>query len=1196
MSGIVKSFKNLQAKINANVKVKKRNILLYVAIFLIFLLAIGIRLSPLIRGEMLIKAFDPWIQYYNAQFIADHTLYEYFHWHDLKSWNYNGGVDRFALFPGLNFTSVAFYKILNFLGFSVDVYTVCYFFPAFMGGLTVLAIYFLGKEVLDEKCGLFAAFFLALSPGHIQRTVAGFYDNETIGVFAILMVFLFFLKTIRTGKISYSILGGMFVGYLNLSWGGATFIDYIIPLIVLLLIIMNKYDRKVLIAYAGIQGTGIIISSMYVYFNYGDLFNSLEIGGMFLFTILLILYHRFYLKRGEYPKLYKKSMSIFKWLLIPGTIVVAIIIWAYPDLIPFGFGDKFQSILNPLIRESIAFYASVAEHAPSAWSSIYYNTLIPLMLIPLGVYFCFRRNIAADVFLLVYILLAFYFTSSMTRIILVFAPAAALIGSYGLVNVLKVFGSYLGEKKVGFSKKRRKLSRKTKMMGKTEIVGVYVLVGFLCIAQIVHTTDVATTQMSYSQLTPGGALYDWQESLMWMRSNLPGDTVVVSWWDYGYWLTPIGNVTTVCDNNNLHVSTDGLVGMSFMQTNELYSAEILRLLGADYVLVYFGYFYNALGGDEGKWQWMLRICNNHYEKYLKMGLWKPNWAYNSVFDESEYVNQTSGKYRDKWFDSTLVKLLFQGLPTRNTGQFQQGTIIYNFLQQLYNLDDSGNTWLSHIPTDSFGYANYDLKTLDLAHLSPNGLVKIYKVDYSALESDISLDNPKVFNNGYGICDVKNTGLEDVFISKVSINGIEYNHILDNSSDFKLTAGEEDTILIDTVSKGTIFNESDTAQITVTAQTEDFVFTESTSNLFVQEPSGEVKILREGSKVVFNETTGKHDVYLQVKNTGTDMVLLSNFYINSPAFGFGDVEFLEGNFLLQPNEDSLAYLTNPSVSFSPVGTINNISVVTWSNFTDTTLFSSNIQNENFEYGLRILPEERIISPELSTQTNETSRIHIPMTNNTYAKLNDTTSIQLKIKNTGNNIFTLSEIELLDNLWTSIDTSEYDWAPIDGDYFISKDEEKLVEINITENLFDLNNEVGVKIIGLFDGDRVASDCGFLHFMNSTADLEIIEQVNGFNATFVYNNTVGNILIKNVGNHSLTIDLSTSHSILVNSSAVLDKTFLQGDSFLDIQDTALISFKINETAVGELEVGDVITIKVQTEEGIFETIQIIIKEKNE
>ena len=198
---------------------KKQNIFFFLAISLIVIIAIMIRLTPVLRGPTLIKAFDPWMQYYHAKYISNHSLYEYFHWVDKKSW-YPEGYQRAKTRPGLPFTAVVIWMILNFIGIPVSIYDVCYYFPAFMGGFTVLAIYFLGKEVYNRGCGLFAAFFLAFNTGHMQRTMAGFFDNETIGVFATLMIFLFFLKAIKTGKFTHSIIGGIFLGYLSLSWGG----------------------------------------------------------------------------------------------------------------------------------------------------------------------------------------------------------------------------------------------------------------------------------------------------------------------------------------------------------------------------------------------------------------------------------------------------------------------------------------------------------------------------------------------------------------------------------------------------------------------------------------------------------------------------------------------------------------------------------------------------------------------------------------------------------------------------------------------------------------------------------------------------------------------------------------------------------------------------------------------------------------
>ena len=272
---VATSLKNTKDRIRASVSVKTQNFLFFIALSMIVILAIVIRLSPLLRGGQLIKAFDPWIQWYNAEYLNTHSIYDYYNWIDLKSW-YPQGYYRGALRPGLTFTIVAIYKIFAFMGIPISLYDLCYFFPAFMGGITVLVMYFLGKEIKDRSCGLIAAFFMAFSVGYMSRTMAGFFDNETIGVFGCLMTLLFFIKTIRTGKLVHSIIGGIFLGYLTLSWGGYTYILLISPVIVAIVVLAKKYNEKVLIAYAGVQGTGLLIFSLYKAFLFDDLISSVE--------------------------------------------------------------------------------------------------------------------------------------------------------------------------------------------------------------------------------------------------------------------------------------------------------------------------------------------------------------------------------------------------------------------------------------------------------------------------------------------------------------------------------------------------------------------------------------------------------------------------------------------------------------------------------------------------------------------------------------------------------------------------------------------------------------------------------------------------------------------------------------------------------------------------------------------------------
>lgn len=87
-------------------------------------------------------------------------------------------------------------------------------FPAaIFGSLTIIAVYFLAKEVLSvwEKkkqtiISLFAAFFLAISPWHLQFSRAAFEGQ--IGLFFLISGLLFFFKALKNGNFLY--LSGIF--------------------------------------------------------------------------------------------------------------------------------------------------------------------------------------------------------------------------------------------------------------------------------------------------------------------------------------------------------------------------------------------------------------------------------------------------------------------------------------------------------------------------------------------------------------------------------------------------------------------------------------------------------------------------------------------------------------------------------------------------------------------------------------------------------------------------------------------------------------------------------------------------------------------------------------------------------------------------------------------------------------------------
>lgn len=1160
MVKISRSLRNFRDRIRVALTVKTVNFLFFIAIFLVFILAILIRLSPVLRGPWLIKAFDPWIQWYNAEYLSTHSLYEYFNWTDTKSW-YPSGFYRGGLRPGLTFTVVTIYEFLNFLGLPISLYDVCYFFPAFMGGITVLVMYFLGKEVHNRGTGLIAAFFLAFNPGYMQRTVAGFFDNETIGVFATLMTFLFFLKALKTGRLFYSILGGISLGYLSLSWGGYQFVYLIIPVIAIILILTDKYSENILISYAGVEGTGLLIFSLYIKFDFNTLFEDLEIGGIFLFTIILILFHIIHTKRNEHPGIYRGLIGFVKWALIPGIIIFAVILWVVPEILPFGFGARFLTILNPLFREQINLVASVAEQMPSAWSVFYYHTFIPLILIPLGIYFCFKRLSAADIFMITFLILIFYFTGSMIRIILIFAPAASLVAGYGLGNILKIFGSFLGERKIGVSRKRKRQLEGT--VGKPETIVVYIIVGFLGFAQVVHATDISIDQLSYGQLVPGTVIHDWEESLTYMKTNLPGTSVVVSWWDYGYWLTPIGNMTTVNDNATKNQTRIGLTGMAMMQTNEIYSAKALRKLKADYVLVFFGFLINGLGGDEGKWPWMLRICNDNYEKYKRMGMVEDNWGPDSVFVENEYQNQTNGAMGDKWFQSQLVRMMFYG-ETTDQASTTQGSFENNYASEINSrIANDGRYWIEHIPTNG----NYNFTIFAEEYISRYGLVKLFKVDYTALDSSFFIKNPQVFDNGYATFKIKNSGTKDLIIKRVAINGVNYGFSMGKGNDTQiLENGDEDIVWVDIKSKGTIFNEDDIARINVTAKSEalegrNYYFSNATSNFFVKKAEpGAIKINKENSKAIHIDAATT-DLRLEVENVGKTIELLDRFYVNNDTAGNRfikkNIEYLSGTPILLPGEKATIYLGNAPASFFPIRKYNKIGVSTINNASDEVLFTSSMEN----FSLSILSEERIVSPEKIAIFDTYFRSHVPINftkTHAYTYNNGTTTLKIYVKNTGDIIFGIDSIYLTESL-TEVDFA--DFYTKSGKLNLEKNDEDIIIVDATNYVnSEVNEEILVCVTGSFEG-TVASDIGFIHTVKNEQDIQIIDNIDGIATSFIYANETGKLLIKNTGDEPVTLD-----DIYLNNTLATNVEFQYGNASLGIQECAIITFEIPGLNINE------------------------------
>jgi dolichyl-diphosphooligosaccharide---protein glycosyltransferase len=127
---------------------------------------------------------------------------------------------------------------------------------------------------------------------------------------------------------------------------------------------------------------------------------------------------------------------------------------------------------------------------------------------------------------------------------------------------------------------------------------------------------------------------DWVDAVDWIENNTPKDSVIASWWDYGYWITTLGNKTTLADNATINQTRIQTIAKMLMSEPET-ATQIAQDLKADYILVYIvadrhngpsgnSFYTLGSGGDESKKQWFMKIGGFQERDYVEDDGFTPN--------------------------------------------------------------------------------------------------------------------------------------------------------------------------------------------------------------------------------------------------------------------------------------------------------------------------------------------------------------------------------------------------------------------------------------------------------------------------------------------------------------------------------------------------------------------------------------------
>ncbi|TKS81608.1 Dolichyl-diphosphooligosaccharide--protein glycosyltransferase subunit STT3B [Collichthys lucidus] len=704
-----------------------QSLLSFTILFLAWLAGFSSRLFAVIRFESIIHEFDPWFNYRSTHHLTTNGFYEFLNWFDERAWYPLGRIVGGTVYPGLMVTAGLIHYVLNLLHITVHIRDVCVFLAPVFSGLTSISTFLLTRELWNQGAGLLAACFIAIVPGYISRSVAGSFDNEGIAIFALQFTYYLWVKSVKTGSVFWAIGCCLSYFYMVSAWGGYVFIINLIPLHVFVLLLMQRFSRRVYIAYSTFYIIGLVLSMQIPFVGFQPIRTSEHMAAAGVFVLLQVYAFLQYLKdrltRQEFQTLFFLGVSV-----AAGVVFLSVIYLTYTGYIA-PWSGRFYSLWDTgYAKIHIPIIASVSEHQPTTWVSFFFDLHILVCTFPAGLWFCIKNINDERVFVALYAISAVYFAGVMVRLMLTLTPVVCMLSA---VAFSSVFEHYLGDdmkrqsppaedssdeddrKNAGnlydkAGKVRKHVSEQEKAeegLGPNIKSIVTMLMLMLLMMFAVHCTWVTSNAYSspsvvlasYNHDGSRNILDDFREAYYWLRQNTDEHARVMSWWDYGYQIAGMANRTTLVDNNTWNNSHIALVGKA-MSSNETAAYEIMRSLDVDYVLIIFGGVIGYSGDDINKFLWMVRIAEGEHPRDIR---------------ESDYFTP-QGEFRvDKAGSPTLLNCLMYKMSYYRFGEMQ--------------LDFRTPPGFDRTRNAEIGNKDIKLKHLEEAFTSEHWLVRIYKV-------------------------------------------------------------------------------------------------------------------------------------------------------------------------------------------------------------------------------------------------------------------------------------------------------------------------------------------------------------------------------------------------------------------------------------------------------------------------------------
>jgi oligosaccharyl transferase (archaeosortase A-associated) len=572
--------------------------------------------------------------------------------------------------------------------------TVGAFFPAVLGALLVIPVYFLGREIGGKSCGLISALTIAVLPGQVfERSVLGFTDHHAAESFLSALALMFFILAIGRGRdmsfesikknwislempIIYSVLAGISLGLYIDAWSSGFLIEGIMLIFILIQSIVDHLKGRNP-EYLGISGaisffiaTFLVLPFVKPYNGFSNYYYSFFQPATLLLgtvaVILIAILSKFLKEKNANRYYFPGALAA---IAILSLVILSAVIPSFTGTIFSGLnifqpktgGASTVAETSPLLYEGGPFSLDGIQSEFPGISVI----LSPFFLALLAMALLLIRYIKnqKDTYLLIIIwsIIMLFLTLAQVRFAYYYAVNVALLTGFLAAWVIR---------KAGLSEPEVKIADFKDPARYLKAAGIGVLIVILV---IYPSASLSVIMGEYAS----GPESDWYSSVKWLENNTPSPGLelykiyqrppdgqeyqyqyppnaygVMSWWDYGHYIETIGHRMPNANpfQEGIGNLTAGVPGSSpfFLAENETQSEEILANLDKDrspylnsrYIMI----------------DWEMATS-----KFYAMTAWSavPITKYYGIFYEPQGNQLVPIEvYRDPFFETMTARLFF----------------------------------------------------------------------------------------------------------------------------------------------------------------------------------------------------------------------------------------------------------------------------------------------------------------------------------------------------------------------------------------------------------------------------------------------------------------------------------------------------------------------------------------------------------